>query len=98
MVTLKCVSKMDQGELLMDDLINIAGAEEQDQWHQQQIPELRTGALGLGNSKGQEALECDMIVEEKEVRNARKLAISIKSQFCVTGRDTEVVAVQAGLK
>ena len=30
--------------------------------------------------------------------NARKLAISIKSQFCVTGRDTEVVALQAGLK
>ena len=45
-----------------------------------------------------EALECDMIVEEKEVMNARNLAISIKSQFCVTGRDTEVVAVQAGLK
>ena len=31
MATLKCVSKMDQGELLLDDLINIAGAEEQDQ-------------------------------------------------------------------
>ena len=31
MVTLKCVSKTDQGELLLDDLINIAGAEEQDQ-------------------------------------------------------------------
>ena len=45
-----------------------------------------------------EALEFDMIVEEKEVINARKLAISIKSQFCVTGRDTEVVAVKAGLK
>ena len=45
-----------------------------------------------------EALECVMIVEEKEVMNARNLAISIKSQFCVTGRDTEVVAVQAGLK
>ena len=44
-----------------------------------------------------EALECDMIVEEKEVRNARKLAISIKSQLCVTGRDTEVLAVQAAL-
>ena len=41
-----------------------------------------------------EALECDNIVEEKEVINARKLAISIKSRFCVTGRDTEV---QAGL-
>ena len=44
-----------------------------------------------------ETVESDMIVEEKEVRNARKLVISIKSQFCVTGRDTEVVAVQAGL-
>ena len=31
--------------LLLDDLINIAGAKEQDQHHQQQIPELRTGAL-----------------------------------------------------
>ena len=41
-----------------------------------------------------EALECDMIVEEKEVMIARKLAISIKSRFCVTGRDT---GVQAGL-
>ena len=45
-----------------------------------------------------EALEFDMIVEEKEVINARKLTISLKSQFCVTGRDTEVVAVKAGLK
>ena len=44
-----------------------------------------------------EALECDMIVEEKEVRNARKLAISINSQLWVTGRDTEAAAVQAGL-
>ena len=47
-----------------------------------------------------EALECVMIVEEKEVMNARNLAISIKSQCC-TGRDTEVVSVQcvqAGLK
>ena len=60
---------------------------------------MRTGALGVDNSQGLvvdvvEALECDMIVEEKEVMNAIKLAISIKSRFCVTGRDTEV---QAGL-
>ena len=41
-----------------------------------------------------ETVECDLIVEEKEVMNARKLAILIKSRFCITGRDT---GVQAGL-
>ena len=41
-----------------------------------------------------ETVECDTIVEEKEVMNARKLAILINSRFCITGRDT---GVQAGL-
>ena len=52
------------------------------------------GGHELSQQDGQGGVERDMIVEEKEVMNARKLAISIKSRFCVTGRDT---GVQAGL-
>ena len=90
---MNCGSKKDQEELEIDNLINIPGAEEQ---HQQQSPKLTSGALGVDNSKGVvvEAVDCDLVVEEKDMLNARKLAILIKSQFCVTGWDTEV---QAGL-
>ena len=57
----------------MGNLINIVGAEEQ----HQQNPELKSRAMGVHNSQGVvvEGLECDMIVEKKEVMNARKLAI-----------------------
>ena len=78
MVAMKCGSEKDQEELEIDNLNNIPGAEEQ---HQQQSPEV-------------EAVECDLVFEEKEMLNARKLALLIKSQFCVAGWDTEV---QAGL-
>ena len=95
MLAVKCVSKKDQVELSLGNLINIVGAEEQ----HQQNPELKSRAMGVDNSQGvvAEGLECDMIVEEKEVMNARKLAIWIDSLFSATDRNTEVEVQEGSL-
>ena len=90
-------------ELNINKSINIAGAEEQ-HLHQK----VDNVSMVLESSKEDEivAMECDMIAEQKEEFNARKLATSLKSQFSyyVTGRDTEAggqagqtAGVQAGL-
>ena len=103
MVTLKGVRNIDQDKLFVNKWINIAGAEEQ---HLQQ--KVGYVSMVLESYKEDEivAMECDLIVKQKEEFNARKLATSLKSQFSyyVTGRDTEAggqagqtAGVQAGL-
>ena len=86
MVTLKGVRNIDQDKLFVNKCINIAGAEEQ---HLQQ--KVGYVSMVLESYKEDEivAMECDLIVKQKEEFNARKVAITHKSHFDVTGRDTE---------